>query len=51
MQVTEELEGARVDLFGLEDAMRMDVERGAFESGQPLGFVAPAHRAFADEVT
>ena len=51
MQVTEELEGARVDLLGLEHAVRMDVELGAFEQGEPLDFITPAHRAFTDEVT
>jgi hypothetical protein len=50
MEMAEEIDGARINLFRLKDAVRMDVELGALEQSEPLGFVAPAHGSFAHEV-
>ena len=50
MQVSQEIQGAWINLFRFEHSVRMDVEVRSLKQGEPLGLIAPAHRAFADEV-
>ena len=50
VQGTHQVKGRGIGLRGFEHAMRTDVETRMIQDLEPLGFIAPADRAFAGEV-